>query len=250
MTFYCSDEHWQIVKDRHTSLPCTDSIGGFSQCQLNQWLRENEAFSIQTSNDPDPVGPGPFRWFPAMIETLWTPLKDHHWFNLKGAYLTAMKPAATDMKDADVRFRAASEALSIPMTILYALEMLNEDISWTKNGTLHLHVSTHQHAFISFTRGDWQHRAGSRVFGIQSTQQRDVWIHSSCASGSPHLEGWLWIIYIHSSCNQPNCALSVDCLYWKWPWPTCYPIKTEGRKTRGHMQVSIFEIGLNHPNLT
>ena len=89
-----------------------------------------------------------------MIKTLWTPLKDHHWFNLKGAYLTEMKPGATDMKDADVRFRAASEALSIPMTILYALEMLNEDISWTKNGTLHLHVSTHQPAFISFTRGD------------------------------------------------------------------------------------------------
>jgi len=176
MTFYCSDEHWQIVKDRHTILPCTDSIGGFSQCQLNQWLRENEAFSIQTSNDPNPVGPGPFRWFPTMIKTLWTPLKDHHWFNLKGPYLTEMKPAATDIKDADVRFRAASEALSIPMTILYALEMLNEDISWTKNGTLHLHVRT---SFLSQGDADSIEQVlGSLEYNLHNNEMFEYILHA------------------------------------------------------------------------
>ncbi|KAF9528730.1 hypothetical protein CPB83DRAFT_853654 [Crepidotus variabilis] len=142
ITFSCCEPHWDLIKEVHISTPSQDSVGEFAQCQMNQWLRENEAFSIRVSNNPDPTDPGPFRWFPKRIEEAYTPLQKKNWWDIKEPYIQLMDlDEKSSQKDKDVRFRAVTEALSIPLSILFVMEVLNNgDDDWKRRTTLTIHI--------------------------------------------------------------------------------------------------------------
>lgn len=57
--------------------------------------------------------------------------EEEFWAELEQALGTRPLPA---------RLRAASENLSMAMTILYGLEILNDDEAWTRKGSLTIHV--------------------------------------------------------------------------------------------------------------
>jgi len=89
---------------------------------------------------------GPFKWAPERAKAKWMPLEQGGdgktcWEKEFGSDLEqAMHGARIPVI---IPFlRAASIGLSMPMTILYALQKLNgEDESWTKKDTLIIHVS-------------------------------------------------------------------------------------------------------------
>ena len=82
---------------------------------------------------------GEFKWAPERTKPVWTSLKNIDWTDFQEEFNVAFnelpKPLLEPM------FRAATEALSMPMTILWALENLNSDDSWTRKSTLNIHVS-------------------------------------------------------------------------------------------------------------
>lgn len=83
-------------------------------------------------------------WAPERTVPQWTSLRGINWYD---SFMDEMKKAvsATGYSPPDAIFkpmlRGATEGLSIPMTILWALELLHEDLDWTKKDTLNIHAS-------------------------------------------------------------------------------------------------------------
>ncbi|KAF5354505.1 hypothetical protein D9758_012406 [Tetrapyrgos nigripes] len=137
LAFYCSQEHWDAVKHFHTG-PSKER-DGLSQCQMNQQFRMDIRFQYSV---PDA---GPFMWAPERSKPIWEPLKagdegttcweEEFGKDLEMAMQGARVPVVIPF------LRAASRGLSMPLTILYALQKLHgEDQVWTSKDTLVIHI--------------------------------------------------------------------------------------------------------------
>ena len=134
MTFYCSDEHWKAVQHLHAGKPCIDGHDGLSQCQVNQEIRAD----INFANIMAGAKAGNFKWAPERVKPSWTSLNDIGWEEEFGQELA--QSFSIPLASVGPWIRGASEALSLPMSILWALENLNEDDAWTRQDTLVVHV--------------------------------------------------------------------------------------------------------------
>ncbi|KAF8575826.1 hypothetical protein K439DRAFT_1623307 [Ramaria rubella] len=124
LTLYCSEEHWEKAKRMHREAPCGDGHDGHSQYALNLEQRTDIHFANIMAERVKPV---------------WTSLKGATWageFESKLRCEFQLKPSIPTASF----LRAASESLSFPMTILWALENLNSDVEWTRRETLTIHI--------------------------------------------------------------------------------------------------------------
>jgi mitochondrial splicing suppressor protein 51 len=133
--FYCSDAHWDAVRHFHDGEPCEDGHDGLSQCQVNQEIRADVIFA----NFMAGAKAGNFKWAPERVKSNWTSLKDINWEEEFGQELA--QHFSIPVSSVGPWIRGASEGLSMPMSVLWALENLNEDDSWTHQDTLTIHVT-------------------------------------------------------------------------------------------------------------
>lgn len=145
MAFYCSDAHWEAVQHFHAGEPCIDGHDGLSQCQVNQEIRADISFA----NFMAGAKAGKFKWAPERVKSSWTSLNGVGWEEEFGQELS--ETFSIPVTSLGPWIRGASEALSLPMSILWALENLNEDDAWTRQDTLVVHVRPDMILLFSFT---------------------------------------------------------------------------------------------------
>ncbi|KAJ6595153.1 hypothetical protein DFH09DRAFT_1025002 [Mycena vulgaris] len=140
LSFACTN-HWAFAYGEHTQKMCAGGYDGLSQCVLNQELLEDEEWNSRMLLIPELLPPYAavalsYRWIPAQTKSSWSSLKGATW---AGAFQTQLEfefPAARGAAS----MRRMSDPLSMPMTALYALELLNDGIEWTKKDILTIHV--------------------------------------------------------------------------------------------------------------
>ncbi|RDB18193.1 putative protein MSS51, mitochondrial [Hypsizygus marmoreus] len=134
MAFYCTEKHWRAVEHFHAGEPCEDGHDGLSQCHMNQEIR----MDIGLREIMLQANAGEFRWAPERVKPAWVSLKGSNWEKEFG---TDIMEAFRVSEDAlGTWLRAVSEGLTMPMTILSALEIVNNDDSWTRRDTLTIHI--------------------------------------------------------------------------------------------------------------
>uniref|UniRef100_A0A8H7XLM9 Mitochondrial splicing suppressor 51-like C-terminal domain-containing protein n=1 Tax=Psilocybe cubensis TaxID=181762 RepID=A0A8H7XLM9_PSICU len=135
-TSYCCEEHWDAVKEKHKREPCRDGRDNLSQCDMNKLYLEDIRFAMVMSG----ANEGTFKWAPERTLRTWKSLRGIGWSDYSDDIeqdfgglpgVSALLPNLA---------RAATDGLSMPMTILWALENLNNDDSWTKKDTLNIHI--------------------------------------------------------------------------------------------------------------
>ena len=134
MAFYCSDAHWKAVQHVHAGEPCEDGHDWLSQCQVNREIRADIGFA----NFMAGAEAGNFKWAPERVKPSWTSLKGISWEEEFGQEIARF--FSIPVSSVGPWIRGASEALSMPLSILWALESLNEDDAWTRQDTLVVHV--------------------------------------------------------------------------------------------------------------
>ncbi|RDB18188.1 putative protein MSS51, mitochondrial [Hypsizygus marmoreus] len=134
MAFYCTEDHWRAVEHFHAREACEDGHDGLSQCHINQEIRLDVGLHATLSQRQIDQ----FRWPPERVKTSWTSLTGSNWTNEFGAEV--MKKFRVSEAAVGPWMRAVSDSLSMPMTILWALENLNVGDSWTRRETLTLHI--------------------------------------------------------------------------------------------------------------
>jgi splicing suppressor protein 51 len=143
LSFCCSPAHWEAAhweaaRALHFG-PCEDAHDHLSHCEMNREVRGDVNFEDVMAGAHDPSGQ--FMWAPERIQSAWTSLAGLSW---EGEFGDEMRrsvgvPAQRPMAP---WIRAASDNLTMAMTILYGLEKLNDDDAWTRKHTLTVHVSS------------------------------------------------------------------------------------------------------------
>ncbi|VDC00689.1 unnamed protein product [Peniophora sp. CBMAI 1063] len=141
LAFYCSVDHWNAVREQHSQHPDEDGYADLPQCALNRQIRLDTLFKTSL---PDQGETG-FQWVPARIKEEWTSLNGADWGSEFGDLLRQELQLETpEQVQKSIAYgpmlRSSTEGLSAPMSILYALENLYPDNSWTKKSTLSVHV--------------------------------------------------------------------------------------------------------------
>ncbi|KAJ7652662.1 hypothetical protein DFH06DRAFT_994915 [Mycena polygramma] len=140
LSFCCSPAHWEAARMLHHST-CEDAPhDSLSQCAMNSELRIDIKFVAVLADEN-----GHFeklRWAPPRINAAWMPLAASSWEAQFGDELRSLPmfmglPASFPLAP---MIRVASDELTMPMTILYALEKLNDDDRWTRSPTLTVHI--------------------------------------------------------------------------------------------------------------
>ncbi|KAJ7183475.1 hypothetical protein C8R46DRAFT_1308118 [Mycena filopes] len=140
LSFCCSPAHWEVARALHHG-PCEDAHDGLSQCEMNRDVRADIQFEEVIA--PALERAGGFLFAPERLKASWVSLAGMSWegelrdeLRRYFGYLGAVSPEPR----MSPWVNAASELLSIPMSILYALENLNDDDAWTKKNTLNIHI--------------------------------------------------------------------------------------------------------------
>ncbi|KAJ7190580.1 hypothetical protein GGX14DRAFT_507204 [Mycena pura] len=138
LSFCCSPAHWAAALPLHDA-PCEDGHDGLSQCALNREVRGDVLLEAAIADSHD--ASGVFRWAPDRTAAAWA--------SVAAAGMSWETEIADEMRRSvgvpperpmAPWVRMASNALTMPMTILYALEKLHDDDAWTKKSTLTIHI--------------------------------------------------------------------------------------------------------------
>ncbi|KAJ7194843.1 hypothetical protein GGX14DRAFT_700829, partial [Mycena pura] len=133
--FYCSPGHWNAVHAAHIS----SRDGERSQCATNRDIRAHEIFRTTDAGEQLAVRP----WVPSRIANEWAPLASEgsvsQWEEAFGDELRR-EFNLTDEAPVERYLWSISEPMSMSMTILYALQELNDTDAWTRSETLDIHV--------------------------------------------------------------------------------------------------------------
>ncbi|KAJ6559841.1 hypothetical protein B0H19DRAFT_1145901 [Mycena capillaripes] len=140
LSFACP-EHWSLAYTQHTQMMCEGGYDGLAQCALNRELIEDDEFNAKMLLRPEQprqycASLRAYRWIPAPRENTWTSLKNVTWGERFQAQANLDFPEAPP----SVSMRRMSDILSMPLTALYALECLNENLDWTKKDLLIIHI--------------------------------------------------------------------------------------------------------------
>ncbi|KAF9528729.1 hypothetical protein CPB83DRAFT_853653 [Crepidotus variabilis] len=129
LSFYCSEVHWALVNDKHSNAPWSGEDGP-SQCDANRGCQQDIRFELIMSG----ANQGEFMWAPERTAAQWKSLKDIAWTEFRPYLVEADLPIPPEALDQ--MLHSATEGLSMPMTILWALENLYNNETWTKKETL------------------------------------------------------------------------------------------------------------------
>lgn len=143
-TFFCSPRHWALVKKTHNTVPASVDYEKMTRCQINKRIREDIRLSNHLLDAKiergEPEGPL-LQWAPSRTMESWQSVKSSNW---ESEFLEVMKtefPLPGQMSIAPF-LRAASEGLTLPMTILHALDEIHQDdLAFTHKEVLVIHVS-------------------------------------------------------------------------------------------------------------
>ncbi|KAJ7484957.1 hypothetical protein B0H11DRAFT_1862310 [Mycena galericulata] len=135
-SFCCSPAHWEAAHELHRG-PSDDLRDGLSQCHMNKLVRAQIMFETSI---PSIFGRDrQLLWISKRVKPVWASLKNSTWNSeledeiRKSFRIPAPSPAT-------FLITAASDILSMAMTILYGLEQLNDDDGWTRKHTLTVHI--------------------------------------------------------------------------------------------------------------
>lgn len=187
MTTPNREEHRIFAQHAHSHVPDPDSAQGLSQCAINLNIREDSIVREVIIGSNEPV-----RWAPERVKDKWESLVGRTW---EGEHVADLQNAGLPPPAIGPFLRSATDGLAFPMTILWALEKLNDGDAWTKKATLTIHVS-----FIcvwscfglrrSAHTGAWSHRRGAHA---SHATRRDT----SQASSSEEAK-CKWTHHLHS----------------------------------------------------
>ncbi|KAJ7085971.1 hypothetical protein C8R43DRAFT_1051400 [Mycena crocata] len=142
LSFAC-EHHWSFSHAVHTQAMCEGGYDGLPQCHLNRELLENENWDTEMLRLPRlPQYAAPlraYRWIPASRSDSWHSLKNVTWADKFQSQLESEFPASRGPAS-NVWMRRMSDVLSMPMTALYSLELLNDNLDWTKKKSLTIHI--------------------------------------------------------------------------------------------------------------
>ena len=143
LSFYCCQAHWEAVKGYHHGI---HSHEGLSQCAMNTLCLGDARFAQVMGG----ANQGEFKWAPERTKPVWTSLKNIDW----SYFQEELNVASTGLAEPflELMMRGATEGLSMPMTILWALENLNSDDAWTRKHTLNIHVSRGSTVYALFLK--------------------------------------------------------------------------------------------------
>ncbi|KAJ7644840.1 hypothetical protein FB45DRAFT_784839 [Roridomyces roridus] len=135
LSFCCSPAHWDIARALHEAPGAGNN--GLSQCDINCGIRtDTKVAEVLVSAVGDE-----FHWLPERTREEWTSLAEG---TTSWEAELAQDMERTDEvpmgRARDPWARAASESLTMPMTILYALEQFNEGDAGTRKEKLIVHV--------------------------------------------------------------------------------------------------------------
>ncbi|KAJ7602001.1 hypothetical protein DFH06DRAFT_377639 [Mycena polygramma] len=150
LSFCCSPAHWEAARILHHST-CEDAPhDSLSQCTMISELRTHIKLVAALADEDGHFEK--FRWAPPRINASWMKLAASSWEAQFGDELRSLPtfmglPVSFPLAP---MIRVASDELTMPMTILYGLEKLNEDDRWTRNPTLTVHIigASHQREVI------------------------------------------------------------------------------------------------------
>jgi splicing suppressor protein 51 len=138
LSFCCSPAHWEAARALHHA-PCDDACDGLlSQCEMSRERRAHLKFETLLAKARGYHWN--IFWVPERVKTAWILLAGLSWESEFGDEMRrsfgvpAWRPITPWI-------RAASDTLTMAMTILYGLEKLNDDDAWTRKHTLTVHVS-------------------------------------------------------------------------------------------------------------
>ncbi|KAJ6607178.1 hypothetical protein B0H10DRAFT_2073036 [Mycena sp. CBHHK59/15] len=134
MAFYCSPAHWDVARALHCA-PCEDGHDGLSHCEMNREVRADTKFEDVMAG----ANAGEFMWAPERVKPEWASLKGSTWETEFADELRSFVRVPTSLPIGPW-IRGASNTLTMPMTILYALEQLNETDAWASQNTLTVHI--------------------------------------------------------------------------------------------------------------
>jgi mitochondrial splicing suppressor protein 51 len=140
MSFCCSEEHWDAVRKIHAEDIYESGRGmTLTQCNLNTAIRVDEKIFYEKHPDGEPEKFLQWNSVPRNVATSWRSLQDTTWDGI-------FKVTEEMKEDPEERIlsniREESEWMSMPLSILYGLEMLKPDLAWTEKDSLLLHVSS------------------------------------------------------------------------------------------------------------
>ncbi|KAJ7119992.1 hypothetical protein C8R46DRAFT_929313 [Mycena filopes] len=135
LSFCCSPAHWKLALPLHHG-PCEDAHDGLSHCDMNREVRLNIKLTTQLASAQNILGE--FKWAPRRLKASWSSLAGKNWEGEFGGDIRSTR--LPDGHPVSSWVRAASEDLTMSMTILYALEELNDDDAWTRKHTLDIHI--------------------------------------------------------------------------------------------------------------
>ncbi|KAF7340392.1 Zinc finger mynd domain-containing protein 17 [Mycena venus] len=140
LNFCCSSDHWDAARVLHHA-PCEEAFDGISQCEMNMQVREDIKFQNFWTGYADKENISrKYLWRPPRVKSSWTALMGTSWENefrdemCQSLGIPVWIPAGPSM------LRAASDHLTMAMTILYGLEKLNDDDAWTRKDIITVHI--------------------------------------------------------------------------------------------------------------
>ncbi|KAJ7447651.1 hypothetical protein FB451DRAFT_1054349 [Mycena latifolia] len=138
VSFCCSPAHWEAAHVLHHA-PCEDGYDGLSHCEMNREVHGDVMFEEAMVSAYD--ASGQFMWAPDRVKSSWSALVRTSWAS-EFSDLMCSSAGVPDSHPMAPWIRAAFDNLTMPMTILYALERLKADDAWTKKHTLTIHASS------------------------------------------------------------------------------------------------------------
>ncbi|KAF7368233.1 Zinc finger mynd domain-containing protein 17 [Mycena venus] len=136
LSFCCSPAHWEAARELHHG-PSDELRDGLSQCQMNKLTRGQIMFETTMASWLDRLRQ--LVWIPQRVKSGWVSLDGVSW---EGEFSGEIRQSFGMPAPLPITFlmTAASDTLSMAMTILYGLGKLNDDDGWTRKQRLTVHI--------------------------------------------------------------------------------------------------------------
>ncbi|KAJ7246664.1 hypothetical protein C8J57DRAFT_1190284 [Mycena rebaudengoi] len=136
LSFCCSPTHWETAHNLHHG-PSDELRDRLSQCQMNKFTRGQIMFETRMASWLDRMRQ--FVWIPQRVKSGWMPLEGVSW---EGEFGDEIRKSFDMPAPFPITFliTAASDTLSMAMTILYGLGKLNDNDDWTRKQRLTVHI--------------------------------------------------------------------------------------------------------------
>lgn len=146
-SFYCCEDHFRAARHSHSEIPYEDGQNNKSQCQINLDIGLD---SFVTRHVKSTI----YMYGSLSVKSEWNPLQN---LTLEADFfqesLVNSNGEVSDNELGRALFRRDTDTLTLPLTVLFALEKMNAgDNSWTQKNVLSVHVSVLSFAEVYLIR--------------------------------------------------------------------------------------------------